>query len=177
VVTIVSPIDGAVVGTTFEVRVTAPHTCYCDTCGCVAENPFTTTLRIDGSSYDNCNGDGCDTSDHTFVVKLPAGTYQLDAAADHDLAVEFSEKIMVTVEGESTSGDTTAGADAGVTVGMTTAPPTTGNGGSSSGTGDAAASDGGSTGGCGCRAPSNPSGPLGALLSVLVLGTLRRRRS
>lgn len=173
-VQIISPVDGAVVGRTFEVRVTAPYTCSCDTMCCDAFDPSTIGLRIDGMSYETCSSDECNTTDHTFmVVDLAPGTYELDALAPVDFSVEFSARIQITVEGELATGDTTGSGDGNVSAGMTAGVSTTSSGSSSSGP---AASDGNGGGGCGCRSGSSPVGPPGALLGMLVLGSLRRRR-
>lgn len=175
-VQIISPVDGAVVGRTFDVRVTAPYSCSCDTMCCNTFYPTSLTLRIDVMTVDVCNAsDDCDTTDHTFTVAdLAPGTYELDAIAPVDGSAEFSQKVTITVEGEVATGDGTTGSGeaGGVTVGMTSAGGTS-NGSSS---GDTGAAAGGSDGGCGCRSEPGPRGlaPLG--LGLLLLATRRRRR-
>ncbi|MCA9651906.1 MAG: MYXO-CTERM sorting domain-containing protein [Myxococcales bacterium] len=173
-VQIISPADGAVVPRTFDVRVTAPHTCSCETMCCNTLEPASVNLRIDGMTVDNCNTGDCDTTDHTFtVVDLAPGTYLLDAAAPVDFSVEFSAKIMITVEGEIATGDTTAGSDGNVSAGMTAGNGTTSTGGSG---GETTPATGEPTGGCGCRSEPGPRGALASMLGLLALGAVRRRR-
>ncbi|MEM7153042.1 MAG: MYXO-CTERM sorting domain-containing protein [Myxococcota bacterium] len=172
-VVIVSPMTGAEVGRPFDLQVTAPHTCYCDPCGCFAGPPNRVTVRVDGMTFDSCEMSECDTMDHTFSLDLAPGPHTIDAIADVELSPDFSAPIEVTVVGEVATGDSTAGEG-----GVPPTPPmpgTSSSGSDDSGTTEAAA-DGGGGGGCGCTTTPTRGGPLGALFGVLLLTGLRRRR-
>lgn len=170
-VVIVSPEDGTTVGTLFEVRVTAPHTCFCDDCGCFAADPFSVTLRVDGMTFDSCNGDGCVTSDHTFTVMLDPGEYTLDAAADHEGSPSFSDPITVTVEGEVGPSDSS-----GEPPPPPPPPLPSDSSGSSGSSGTTAGSTDTGSGGCGCTTAPAPAGGAATLLALFGLLGLRRRR-
>lgn len=174
-VTVVSPADGEVVNNTFEVRVTAPHTCSCDTCGCYESPPPSISVRANNMTQGTCNdGDrDCNTLDQTFTVTLDAGTYTIDALAQVEQAVQFSASIEVEVVGSL--GDSTGEPLPPPPPPLPPDPPATGGSSSSSGGTSGGASDGGGGGGCGCT--SGGSGAPAGVLALLVLGAIRRRRS
>lgn len=176
-VQIVIPVDGAVLPRTFDVQVTAPYTCNCDdiTMCCSTLDPASVTLQIDGMTYQACNTGDCDTTDHTFTVEnLAPGEHTLRAVAPVNLMPQFSAEVMITVEGELLTGDTTAGGEGPPPTTMTAGNGTTSSGGSSSG--GPASSDGGGGGGCGCHTDGDSPGSLALGIGLLLLGAARRRR-
>jgi len=172
-VQIVTPADGATVGTTIEVRVTAPHTCVCDGCACAPRPPLNVNVRVDNMTVAGCQlGDEeCNTEDNFFTIDLEPGPHTIDAVAEHNGQPSFSEPIEVTVMG-SVGDDTT-----GSPPPPPPPPPATTDDGGSDSTGAPAADGGSGGGGCGCRTDGERSGAplLFALAALLGLGARRRR--
>lgn len=167
-VRIVSPMDGEVVAPSLDVRITAPHTCVCETMCCNTNDPYSVSLRVDGMTVESCSQADreCNTRDQTFSIVLEPGTHVLDAAADVDFSAQFSAPVEVTVPG--VPGDDSTGAPPPPPP---PPPPPAGSSGDSSGSETGAAD--GEGGGCGCRSTGS-GGPAG-LLVLVVLGALRRR--
>jgi MYXO-CTERM domain-containing protein len=162
-VTIESPVDGAVVPSTFTVTLAATADCYCDTCGCFPEDVESIGLSLDGENVGSCASSPC-----IIEVQAEVGEHSLRASATWFFS-EQEQTIAIRVEGdgatdgENESATQTSAEDATIGQGGTESNDST----ASAGTDDDTKSSG-----CGCTS----GGSARPLAWLVLVGALARRR-
>lgn len=157
---IVAPLDGATVPSTFNVSVDAPAGCWCDTCGCNDDPVFYVAVHVDGENLASCQN-GCWAEG--FELTLAPGQHTLELIVETSYSSQNSVPIVIVVQDAEVEPDTTGNAPADLD------PETTGV----SSPAEEEEEEGGlETRGCGCNA-SDPS--PAALVFLLLPFALRRR--